>query len=245
MGLKSRFLSSCGLFLVSMAMISMLSVAQAAKEPMTITVEASNYAEPGKVSSGPVRIATNSESTRTITVPGNGQPKATTPRPSTFSYTAYYPASFAKARAPLEKVDALTNFINNYNKNITRQQANTIAEAIMEFSTHYNLDPRLVTSILAVESSFRTDAVSSSGAIGLGQLKPATASWLGVANPYDPIDNIAGATRYLAWLTQKYNGSYDHAVSAYYQGQGTIDRNGITEACLPYLMKINTVLSRF
>ncbi len=138
--------------------------------------------------------------------------------------------------------EQLAQFIKSYNKRLTGEQARVMAEAIMEFSHKYQVDFRIVTGVIAVESAFRSDAVSSSGAIGLGQLKPATAKWLGVVNPYDPIDNIAGASRYLGWLLQKYNGSLDHALSAYYQGQGTVDRQGITPTMTTYLLKVNNVL---
>ncbi|MGE0199667.1 MAG: lytic transglycosylase domain-containing protein [Candidatus Melainabacteria bacterium] len=138
--------------------------------------------------------------------------------------------------------DSLARFIQRYNKKLAWEEASGIARAILSASRYYKVDARLMTSLFAVESSFRTDAISSSGAIGLGQLKPDTARWLGVNNPYDPIDNALGSTRYVAWLAQRYNGSWDHALSAYFQGQGTIDRNGITNACIPYLTKINAVL---
>lgn len=137
----------------------------------------------------------------------------------------------------------LTNYIQNYNKRLTWDQASLISQSILRFSQRYNVDFRLITGLIAIESSFRSDVVSSSGAIGLGQLKPATAKWMGVVNPYDPVDNIAGTTRFLSWLLKKYDGSLDHALSAYYQGPGHVDRNGITPNCEPYLQKMNRVLA--
>ena len=141
------------------------------------------------------------------------------------------------------RAHTLTNFIKNYNKRLSWEQANTIAEAILEYSNKYHVDFRIVTSVIAVESGFRSNAVSSSGAIGLGQLKPSTAKWLGVANPYDPIDNVAGCTRYISYLLKKYNGSVDHALSGYFQGPGTTDRHGITSSSKYYLLKVNRALT--
>lgn len=138
----------------------------------------------------------------------------------------------------------LTQFIMGYNKNLSWQQANLIAESILTFSNHYQVDFRLVTGVIAVESSFRTDAISKSGAIGLGQLKPDTAQWLGVVNPFDPIDNVAGMSRYLSYLINKYDGNLDSALSAYYQGPGATDRQGISDTAKDYLYRINAVLSR-
>lgn len=139
---------------------------------------------------------------------------------------------------------ALTQFIQGYNKRLSVDQANMMAEAILAFSKYYRIDFRLITGVIAVESSFRTDAISSSGAIGLGQLKPATAQWLGVANPFDPIENISGMSRYLSYLISKYNGNLDQAVSAYYQGPGTVDREGISDNAKAYLYRVNDVLAR-
>jgi soluble lytic murein transglycosylase-like protein len=139
---------------------------------------------------------------------------------------------------------SLTQYIMGYNRSLSREQANLMAEAILAFSKYYQVDFRLITGVISVESSFRTDAISSSGAIGLGQLKPATAQWLGVGNPYDPIENISGMSRYLSYLINKYNGNLDQAVSAYYQGPGATDRNGITDNAKGYLYRVNDALAR-
>jgi hypothetical protein len=140
---------------------------------------------------------------------------------------------------------SVLSYIRRYNAKLDPDQASMMADAIILFSQKYNVDYRLLTGVLAVESAFKSDAISSSGAIGLGQLKPATAKWLGVVNPFDPIDNIAGTTRFLSWLLNKYNGSLDHALAAYYQGPGYLDKNGITSICTPYLNKVNKALAMF
>jgi len=48
---------------------------------------------------------------------------------------------------------------------------------------------------IEVESAYRQNAISSAGAIGLGQLMPATASDLGV-DPRDPLQNLDGSARF-------------------------------------------------
>ena len=60
----------------------------------------------------------------------------------------------------------------------------------------YGIDPDLFVRQIQAESAFRPDAVSSAGAIGLGQLMPATARELGV-DPRDPVQNLEGAARYM------------------------------------------------
>lgn len=128
--------------------------------------------------------------------------------------------------------------VQKQNKQLTPQDAYTVSKGIEVFSHYYNLDPKLVASLVTVESSFRPAAISSSGAIGLGQLKPTTAQWLGVRNPYDPLENLLGTAKYLRFLLNKYNGSTPHALAAYYQGQGTIDREGINDDSKYYISKI-------
>lgn len=140
------------------------------------------------------------------------------------------------------QVGIIANYIASRNRSLPTNEVSGIAQAIVDYSGRYGVDCRLLTSLISVESSFRRDAVSSSGAIGMGQLKPDTAKWLGVLDPYDPVDNIAGTARFLSWLVHKYNGNLESALSAYYQGPGFVDRNGVTDVCVPYLEKINRAL---
>jgi len=141
-----------------------------------------------------------------------------------------------------QKASSVAGYIQSRNRALASDEIDGISQAIVQYSDRYGVDYRLLTSIIAIESSFRRDAVSSSGAIGMGQLKPDTARWLGVLNPYDPVDNIAGTARFLAWLVRRYNGNLEYALSAYYQGPGSVDRNGVTPVCMPYLEKVNRAL---
>jgi len=141
-----------------------------------------------------------------------------------------------------KKLVMVTSYVQNYNRKLAADEIGNISQAIVQYSERYGVDYRLLTSIIAIESAFRRDAISSSGAIGMGQLKPDTAKWLGVMNPYDPVDNIAGTARFLSWLVKRYNGNLEYAISAYYQGPGSVDRNGITPVCMPYLEKVNRAL---
>lgn len=72
-----------------------------------------------------------------------------------------------------------------------------VAGAILAESQRNGLDPLLLASLLQIESAYRRDAVSSSGAMGLGQLMPGTAAGLGV-DASDAAQNIRGAASMLA-----------------------------------------------
>ena len=87
--------------------------------------------------------------------------------------------------------------------NLPQKTRKTIAEAINREAKRQRIDPLFLTSLIQVESGFDPNAVSVSGARGLGQLMPATAAGLGV-NPTDISDNIRGCARMIARLVHRY-----------------------------------------
>ena len=68
------------------------------------------------------------------------------------------------------------------------------------------------------------DAVSHCGAQGLMQLMPETQDELGVTNAFDPDENIAAGSRYLAMLIERYSNDMNLALAAYNAGMGNVDR---------------------
>lgn len=91
------------------------------------------------------------------------------------------------------------------------------------------LDAALIKAVIQAESSCRTDAVSSAGAQGLMQLMPSTAASLGVTNSFDPAENIAGGTKYLRSLIDRF-GDVRLALAAYNTGPNRISGLNITDA---------------
>lgn len=99
------------------------------------------------------------------------------------------------------------------------------ANEIEYASNLYGIDPNFLGAIIMAESGGNPNAVSSAGAIGLGQLMPDTAAGLGVTDPYDPNQNILGAAQYAASLYHQF-GSYDLAAAGYNAGGGAVEKYG-------------------
>jgi soluble lytic murein transglycosylase-like protein len=80
-----------------------------------------------------------------------------------------------------------------------------------------------------VESSFDPYCLSSSGAMGLGQLMPFNLRPLGVANAWDPMQNLHGSAKMLRQNLNTFAGQRDGtllAVAAYHAGVGAVNRAG-------------------
>jgi soluble lytic murein transglycosylase-like protein len=88
------------------------------------------------------------------------------------------------------------------------------------------IDPKLVKSVVLIESAFNPAAVSRKGARGLMQLMPDTAFRYGVRNTFDPAENIAGGARHLAYLLGLYGGDLPRALAAYNAGEAAVARYG-------------------
>lgn len=88
------------------------------------------------------------------------------------------------------------------------------------------LDVNLVWAVIARESGGRWNATSPKNARGLMQVIPPTAARMGV-NPkylYNPEHNIMAGTRYLKFLSERYNGNIDLMLAGYNAGEGAVDK---------------------
>jgi soluble lytic murein transglycosylase-like protein len=101
-----------------------------------------------------------------------------------------------------------------------------INEAVDRLAPLYGLDPVLVRSIILAESDYDPRAVSWRNAQGLMQLMPETAARFGVANTFDPVQNLRGGMSYLHWLYQRFAGNLTLILAAYNAGENAVSQYG-------------------
>jgi soluble lytic murein transglycosylase-like protein len=92
-------------------------------------------------------------------------------------------------------------------------------------ASEFGVEEAIIRAVMHAESAFNPNALSRVGAQGLMQLMPATADRFGVANAFDPAQNIRGGVQYLAWLLKRFNGDLTLAAAGYNAGEGAVDRH--------------------
>jgi soluble lytic murein transglycosylase-like protein len=110
----------------------------------------------------------------------------------------------------------------------TKEDMTPTKEEMHEMLAHageaHNIDEDLLASVVRAESGGQIHAVSRTGARGLMQLMPATATAMGVDDSFKPEQNIAGGTAYLDALLTRYNDNVALALAAYNAGPGAVDK---------------------
>ena len=93
-------------------------------------------------------------------------------------------------------------------------------------AARYRLPVALVHAVVAAESAYDPQAVSSAGAVGLMQLMPGTASRFGVSNRRDPAANVNAGSRYLSELLKMFDNNLVLALAAYNAGENAVIKHG-------------------
>lgn len=95
------------------------------------------------------------------------------------------------------------------------------------YARGYGLDPDLLIALVWVESRFCPQAVSPKGAVGLGQIMPATGRAIGISRERlsHPQWNLWGAARHLRQLWDSFR-SWPLALAAYNAGSGAVRKYG-------------------
>lgn len=101
-----------------------------------------------------------------------------------------------------------------------------IGSLVSDASRANGVPAGLVRAVMMAESAGDPSAVSYAGAQGLMQLMPGTSSRCGIANPFDPVQNVQCGAGYLHSLLVRYHDNVKLAVAAYNAGPGAVDRYG-------------------
>ena len=91
-----------------------------------------------------------------------------------------------------------------------------------EAAAKFNIPKNLLVAVAYNESGFKSDATSSSGAMGIMQLMPETAKSYGVTDAYDPYQNIMAGANLLSKLKDMYDGNISLMLAAYNAGPGNV-----------------------
>lgn len=104
--------------------------------------------------------------------------------------------------------------------------AEGIREKIQTTAALYGVSADLVDAVAWQESRYNARAKSSAGAMGVMQLMPGTARQLGVSDPHDVHQNIAGGTAYLREQLVRFDNNVPLALAAYNAGPGAVLKYG-------------------
>lgn len=126
-----------------------------------------------------------------------------------------------------------------------RRRGDSFQEVIRRTALQHGLHPELVSAVVAVESNYDPYALSPKGAQGLMQLMPATARRFGVADPFDPADNVRGGVRYLRHLLDLFEGDKRLALAAYNAGENAVLARGGVPPFRETRNYVRQVLRRF
>lgn len=130
-------------------------------------------------------------------------------------------SSTTRALPPVRRVSALANL----------SQIMQMELAIQKYARAFGVDEELVWAVVRRESGFNPTAVSPKGAMGLMQLMPDTAAMMGVTNPFDVEQNIAGGIKYLERCLNQFHGDVGLALAAYNAGPENVIKY---QGCPPF-----------
>jgi soluble lytic murein transglycosylase-like protein len=137
----------------------------------------------------------------------------------------------------------------------TRLRANPKRLAVRKHTAKWakanDIPQDLLEATLWQESGFDQSKVSSTGAIGVGQIMPETAGFIekeliGVdLNPRNTENNVRMSARYLRYLLKANKSNTTKALHAYYQGMGSIEENGLYDDTIKYARNVQALRKHF
>lgn len=90
-------------------------------------------------------------------------------------------------------------------------------DIMASIACEYGIPTALLDAVISQESGYKSWAVSHAGAMGMMQIMPGTARYLGLAVPFDAVSNMRAGARYLKEQLDRF-GRVDLALAAYNAG---------------------------
>lgn len=103
------------------------------------------------------------------------------------------------------------------------KRARLFEPSINRIAKSEGVDPLILWTIAYNETRFRPWLTSPKNAQGLMQFMPATASRFGLTNPYEPVESITAAARYVKYLGRIFDWRLESILAAYNAGEGTVN----------------------
>lgn len=134
-------------------------------------------------------------------------------------------AELNKPTAPDKKVEEIDSVVGGFDKtSVTMCTTGDLAidSIIRSEAREHNVDLCLIMLVMGAESTYKRNAISPKGAMGLMQLIPETAARFGVKDVFNPKENIHGGTAYLRWLLDYFHNDVQLALAGYNAGEGAV-----------------------
>ena len=122
---------------------------------------------------------------------------------------------------------AILSYIKSKYKKITDVDAKQIARQLVDYGKEHKVDPKFAAAVIARESAFNKEAISVTGAKGLGQIKDFNFKSLKIQDPYDIKQNVKGTTKYLKKMLGKWKDDSNNvslALASYYKGYTNVKK---------------------
>ena len=120
-----------------------------------------------------------------------------------------------------------------------------------EWAAHYGVSTALLEALDWQESGWQQSVVSSTGAVGVGQIMPGTGTFIAgvlVGEPLDAqsvSDNIRMSAAFLAYLSRVEGGNLCATIAAYYEGPLNLSVHGLYPSTRTYVADVEALLPRF
>ncbi len=148
--------------------------------------------------------------------------------------------------------ETIYNYIRQTFKKISNVDAKRISENLVNYGKKYRVDPKFAAAVIARESGFKKDAVSKTGAKGLGQIKDFNFKDLNINDPYKIDQNVSGTVQYMKKMIKKWQKEPQYktkkneqrltdehkiklALASYYKGFTAVKTEGVDKKTSQYV----------